>query len=443
MSVRQEHSPDETTEAYPEKPTNLKRGNFILMNERPCKIVDFQITRTGKHGHSKIFITATDIFNSFKLTECFGAGTVQSVSVPKVTIEEYELIDIDDDDYLELLGKNGDFFEEEIQLYGDELQELSDMFVNSLIVDSTVYVRIVSSMGMHKVPMLVNFYSEYDVACQSLTSILSTIANEKNGKFKLMSLNTDVYPEIAKQFNVQQIPTVFALANFSGKLQALSKFSGLQKEDDIKNFVDDIIKGYNEYLQEQGEPVIDGEQQNIVEIGQKLFAEGKFEEASEIYQQVINDEKESKENQAMAYAGLAMCMVSKNEVESAIQFTDLLKEKFQNEIKENPEIKVIVSMTEIYQLVGKVSEIQEIQKNLQTNPKDLNAKFELAAYIFINEPGLDKKEIAVHEALEILKVDPKWNEGKARNLLVKMFEVLGDCDITKKGRSKMASYLFK
>ena len=236
------------------------------------------------------------------------------------------------------------------------------------------------------------------------------------------------------------------MANFSGKLQALSKFSGLQKEDQIKNFVNDIIKGYQEYLEEQGGEAVEEEgetKQNVVEIGQKFLAEGKFDEALDIFQMVINDENESKENQAKAYSGLAMCMVSKNEIENAIQFAKILKEKFSDELKENPEIKVIISMIEIYELVGQVSDVEEIQKKLQTNPNDLNAKFEMAAYIFINEPGLEKKEIAVHEVLEILKVNSKWNDGKARSLLVKMFEVLGDCDITKKGRSKMASYLFK
>jgi putative thioredoxin len=230
------------------------------------------------------------------------------------------------------------------------------------------------------------------------------------------------------------------MANINGKVQALSKFSGVPKENDIEGFVDNILKGYNQLTQGGQE---EEEQVNLLETAKGLFSNAQFDEALEVYQSIISNENETKEKLTKAYTGIAMCMVSKGEIQNAIHFATMLKEKFPEQVKSDPEARVIVSMIEIYELAGEIPPIPEINKKLKENPKDLEARFQFAVYVFTNEPGMKSKEIGVHEALEILKMDPKWNEGKARKLLVKMFEVLGDCETTKKGRSRMASLMFR
>ena len=32
----------------------LKKGQFVVFKERPCKIIDMKTSKTGKHGHAKV-----------------------------------------------------------------------------------------------------------------------------------------------------------------------------------------------------------------------------------------------------------------------------------------------------------------------------------------------------------------------------------------------------
>ncbi|UCH88255.1 MAG: translation initiation factor IF-5A [Thermoplasmata archaeon] len=44
----------------------LKVGSYILINDEPCKIVDYSTSKPGKHGESKARITAVGIFDGQK-----------------------------------------------------------------------------------------------------------------------------------------------------------------------------------------------------------------------------------------------------------------------------------------------------------------------------------------------------------------------------------------
>jgi translation initiation factor 5A len=45
---------------------SLKRGDHILINNNPCRIVQYEKSRPGKHGSAKARIVAIDIFDGSK-----------------------------------------------------------------------------------------------------------------------------------------------------------------------------------------------------------------------------------------------------------------------------------------------------------------------------------------------------------------------------------------
>lgn len=45
---------------------DLKVGKYVNIDGVPCKVVDIQISSTGKHGHAKARITAMGIFDNQK-----------------------------------------------------------------------------------------------------------------------------------------------------------------------------------------------------------------------------------------------------------------------------------------------------------------------------------------------------------------------------------------
>jgi len=45
---------------------SLKKGDTIILDNAPCKITDTTISKPGKHGHSKVNITAVGILDGKK-----------------------------------------------------------------------------------------------------------------------------------------------------------------------------------------------------------------------------------------------------------------------------------------------------------------------------------------------------------------------------------------
>lgn len=46
--------------------TSLKKGSYVILEGAPCKVVDVQISKPGKHGHAKSRIIATGVLDDKK-----------------------------------------------------------------------------------------------------------------------------------------------------------------------------------------------------------------------------------------------------------------------------------------------------------------------------------------------------------------------------------------
>ncbi|KAI9718565.1 MAG: translation initiation factor eIF5A [Candelaria pacifica] len=91
---------------YPMQCSALRKNGFVVIKNRPCKIVDMSTSKTGKHGHAKVHLTAIDIFTAKKLEEL--CPSTHNMDVPNVTRREYQLIDVSDDGFLSLMSDDGD-----------------------------------------------------------------------------------------------------------------------------------------------------------------------------------------------------------------------------------------------------------------------------------------------------------------------------------------------
>merc|ERR1719253_1459112 len=97
---------DGASHTIPQQAGTLKKGAHVVIKNRPCKIVETSTSKTGKHGHAKIHIVAIDIFNGKKCEDM--CPTSHNMSAPNVTREEYQVLNIDDEDFVSLMLPNGD-----------------------------------------------------------------------------------------------------------------------------------------------------------------------------------------------------------------------------------------------------------------------------------------------------------------------------------------------
>lgn len=71
---------------------SLKEGSFVVIDEEPCKIVEVEKSKPGKHGSAKVRITAIGIFDGVKRSIVVPVD--QKVDVPIIEKKVAQVISI-------------------------------------------------------------------------------------------------------------------------------------------------------------------------------------------------------------------------------------------------------------------------------------------------------------------------------------------------------------
>ena len=50
-------------ETFPMQCSALRKNGYVVIKNRPCKIVEMSTSKTGKHGHAKVNLGALLIYN--------------------------------------------------------------------------------------------------------------------------------------------------------------------------------------------------------------------------------------------------------------------------------------------------------------------------------------------------------------------------------------------
>jgi translation initiation factor 5A len=93
------------SDTIPIKAGSCKKGIHVMLKGNPCKIIEIATSKTGKHGHAKVNITGIDIFSGKKYQE--SSPTSHNLMQPIITKQDYQLIELDEDNFLTLMDENG------------------------------------------------------------------------------------------------------------------------------------------------------------------------------------------------------------------------------------------------------------------------------------------------------------------------------------------------
>ncbi|MHA1379884.1 MAG: translation initiation factor IF-5A [Candidatus Helarchaeota archaeon] len=59
---------------------SLKPNRYIIINDEPCKIISVDVSKSGKHGHAKVRVVCTGLFDGNKRSLTFPSHS--NVEVP-------------------------------------------------------------------------------------------------------------------------------------------------------------------------------------------------------------------------------------------------------------------------------------------------------------------------------------------------------------------------
>jgi thioredoxin 1 len=85
-----------------------------------------------------------------------------------------------------------------------------------------------------EVPVLVDFWAEWCGPCKMLAPTVEKVANEYEGKAKVVKLNIDDNNQVAQRFGIKGIPTLILFKNGS----EADRTVGLTSKENIARMID-------------------------------------------------------------------------------------------------------------------------------------------------------------------------------------------------------------
>jgi putative thioredoxin len=99
------------------------------------------------------------------------------------------------------------------------------------VTDATFHADVIQRSA--EVPVVIDLWAPWCGPCTTLGPILDKVVDATDGQVVLVKVNIDENPEVAKAFQVQSIPAVFAIRNG----QIVAQFLGAQPEHEVEQFV--------------------------------------------------------------------------------------------------------------------------------------------------------------------------------------------------------------
>ena len=265
-------------------------------------------------------------------------------------------------------------------------------------VNQRNFAQVVESS--QRVPVLVDFWADWCQPCQTLTPLLTKLAQEYRGGFILAKVNADAEQALAAHFRVRSLPTVMVV--WQG--QIVEQLVGLQPEAAYRQIIDQ----FGAAPEASGDLI--GEQVEV------LWQRGRQKQAIELLRDALKQEPDSVQLKIM----LADKLLQLDRGEEA----RTLLQSLPAEERGRQPASGLLARLQFADLAQGAPDLATLTAQVAAKPDDCAARRQLAArHVLAGNP-----EAALEQFMDILRRNPQFEDGAGRKGLIAIFEMLGNED---------------
>ena len=252
-----------------------------------------------------------------------------------------------------------------------------------------------------QIPVIVDFWAEWCAPCRVIGPILEKLVQEAQGSFRLAKVDVDLNSNLAARYQVRSIPAVKAFKD--GRVVA--EFMGVRPEPQVREFMRGIAPSPGDLALEKG--------QSLLREHQPRAAETAFRQSLE-----------NIPDQPAALLGLIRSLILQGKYSDSLKIT-----------RNFPASREYNSAEALLPLLTALNDLD--------HDSDSDDPLDAAFWNAVRISKRGNYEAAMDGLLDILRQDKHYRDGRARKLILAIFELLGEEDsITRQYRSELALVLF-